>query len=266
MPTYSVILQGKLPAWPKNWAVGRKAKLIECIFEKIDYAYDNNVSIMAVVESNDEEKATELGRQKCLAECNLFSLCYGYQIELDLIHIQVEDLSNSSMIYVSAGTVRSFDPNEIMASKELEDGLSLVRKAINEKKSENLDILMRSIRWHALGEMELENKVDRFVKFWIALEVLVSKEQGNNDIKRIKNTLIAQFPENEKRIEENEVIGRLYGLRKEIIHKGRLSSQELTEFTQDLDSQLRQLEDILHDLLKAELNLPRQDLSKKYFL
>jgi hypothetical protein len=43
-------------------------------------------------------------------------------------------------------------------------------------------------------------------------------------IKRLKNALITLFPENEEKIKDNELIGRLYVLRKEIFHQAHSSN------------------------------------------
>ena len=115
MPTYNVVFCGKLPVWPKDWDVGKSVKLIDCEFEKIDYASNDNVSVEVVVEADDEDEASEIGRQKCLVECDLFRLCYGYPIRLDFVHIQVDELSNSGRSYFSAGTVWAVDPKKFIA-------------------------------------------------------------------------------------------------------------------------------------------------------
>jgi len=93
MPRYKVIFHAKLHAWPKDWDVGKGAKLIECIIEKIDYSSNDNVSVEMVVEAGDEDEAMEIGWEKCLDECDLFHLCYGYPIKLDLVHIQVDEIA-----------------------------------------------------------------------------------------------------------------------------------------------------------------------------
>jgi len=151
MTKYEVIMHGKLPMWPKDWAVGKEMMLINCVFGHIDYQKDNNVSVATVVEASDENQAEEIGRQECLAECNLFSLCYNYPIQLDLIHIQVDELPHFQRSFFSMGSIWAVDESTMMTSRELEDSLSLVKQAIAGKSVEDLDILRRSIRWTILS-------------------------------------------------------------------------------------------------------------------
>jgi hypothetical protein len=140
-----------------------------------------------------------------------------------------------------------------------------VHGALKEENSDNIDLLKRAINWYTLGKMEKESNIDRFIKFWIALEVLVDNEEGN-DVQKVKNALKKMYPEIEAKIQQDGIIGsKIFSLRGKIFHEGKLSSGELQNPKLDIVIQLRQTEDILTDLLRFKLGLPSKTLSRKYF-
>ena len=263
MPTFKIEMRGRIPYWPDDWAIGRCIEIAGCTF--IRENQDLNLCIKTEVEANSDIEARELGYKICLTASNIFAFCYNNPVSLDETWMGVEEeisgMKTGFASYSIAATIVKHDVTTAM----LESAISDVQRSLNAKTSEELDSLERAIRWQALGKKELKSKIDRFIKLWVALEVLVSKETGN-DVQKVKNALKALYPEIAKEIDQSEVVGRcIYALRKEIFHEGKLLPQELQDPKLNLSLQLRQLEDILNDLLRAELNLLSLNLSKKHF-
>lgn len=116
---------------------------------------------------------------------------------------------------------------------------------------------MRVIHWQAIGQRETKSQIDHFIKFWIALEVLVDGK-GKDVVKEVEGPLLKLYPScPEQKIKD--VVGRIYGIRGKIVHYGIQEPESVEE-------KLKQLEAILGDLLKLRLGLNFKALAQQYLL
>lgn len=179
-----------------------------------------NISIKTEVRAKNESKAKDLGSQLCIAECQIFAFCSDALLILDSAFgfRVIEKASNKAG--VSMGCITVIMNSSALTTKQLESALFTTIKAL--KDSDDLDYLNRAIHWRSLGKMEFGSKIDRFIKFWIALEVLVDNEDGN-DVQKVKNALKKVYPELKEKIQQDGIVGsKIFALREEIFHEGKL--------------------------------------------
>lgn len=265
MPTYEVEMYGSLFNWPNDWTIDKSVKLIDCTFTRLNQ--DKNVSVRTELKAENESDAKDVGSFICRTESEIFAFCSDTVLLLDSTFVRVkEKASDIGTGFKSFSMDMILAPSTSLTTIQLETSLSRVQETLKQKSRNELSAIERAIRWHALGEMEKESKIDRFIKFWIALEVLANTEKGN-DVQRVKNALKTVYPEIAGKIDASPIVGRyIYSVRKEIFHRGKLLSGELQGSALDVDTQLRQLEDILIDLLRHKLGLPPKSLAKRYFV
>lgn len=103
-----------------------------------------------------------------------------------------------------------------------------------------------SLRWFVAAMQDEE--VDSFLKYWIALEILAMG--GTTDVRRLNESLARayQIPYNEAA--QRFAVGRLFGLRSQIVHEGRLTPIH--------GNLLKYLEALYIDLLFAQIKLPNE--------
>jgi hypothetical protein len=156
------------------------------------------------------------------------------------------------LLYVDIKAVRNDMP-----TKEQLEAISKAQNTIeSERDDEKKEALIRAIHWQARGRREKESKIDRFLYFWIALEVLV-KGEGEKVVGKIKDFLSEVYPDvNKQKI--SEIVGRIYGVRADIVHFG-------VRQPSDLDVRVLQLEKIVADLLRKQLGLKFKALSEQVF-
>jgi hypothetical protein len=259
---YEIEMHGSLFYWPDDWPLDKEIVCIECTFTRV--SKDKNVSIRTELEAENESKARETGLNRCRVESEIFAFSSDTMLILDSTNIRVkEKTSQLATGFASVSTNAIIAPHVDLTAEQLISALSIVQE--NFRKSDSLVGLKRAIHWYTLAKLEKESKIDKFIKYWIALEVLTDKEKGN-DVQQVKNALKTAYPEIEGRIEQDGIIGRcIYALRKEIFHEGKRRSDELNDSQLDINVQLKQIEAILKDLLRYEMGLSRRDFAKQYF-
>lgn len=194
-----------------KWPEGEEVRLLGCRFKGGSSELDLIVQIE--VEANNEEEAIQFGLEKSEDAINLFQFCADLDVYKDSTQVTIREKGSS----VSTGVV-TLSMGAFLASYEPLPAryLSNINKAQITIDSENdvvkKESLMRVVHWYARGRREKESKIDRFLMFWIALEILVDG-RGDKVIRKIKSHIIPIYPD----IDENkiaEVIGRIYGMRK----------------------------------------------------
>ncbi len=239
--------------WPEN----KEVKLLDCSFTHGNDPYEFFVKTEVAAENEDD--ARRLGCDKCEDAIDFFRFCTGEDVLTSSSQVTVRKKGSaySTGNLSLNGGVLIASPNPL-TSEQLEN-LSRAQIAIEEEQNEEKkEALKRAIHWHARGHLEMESKIDRFIKFWIGLEVLVEYEEGKNDVIKVKKCLKSLYPESDME-KIGEVVGRIYGIRKEIVHHGVRQPKEL-------DDKLGQLENIFTDILRVRLALQPKFLAKCYFV
>jgi hypothetical protein len=253
MSIFEVKISGNLY---RNWPNEVNFNLLDCHFAKGNGIREFYIN--TEVETNDTEDAKYLGLHKCLTPFRLFKFCIDEQVELDCNHIIVKEkgspVSNSTVSFDSCIVLVKSEP---LTAEQLEAIHKVQTKFETEKDEEKKELLKRAIHWFELGKLETQSKIDRFIKFWIALEVLVGGK-GSGLVSKIKTKLTPLYP-NINNQKNSETVGRMYGVRKEIIHYGWRKPEEL-------DKSLELLENIMVDLLREQFGLNSKYLAKKFFI
>lgn len=242
MPSFEVSIPGTLY---RNWPAGEEIRLVGCVFQPGDNARDFVVS--TEVNAPDEDAARQIGRDQCVDATNLLAFCMDEQVNLEINQDHVRETE----VAVSTGSISSSAGAALVVdappTTEQIEALRQAHTTIDAEPDEvRKEALIRSIHWQARGRREVQSTLDRFINFWIALEVLVRGE-GTKVVPKVKEQMMVLYPEaNEKQVAE--MIGRIYGIRADIVHRG------ITE-PQDFRTKLDQLEDITADLLRHRLGL-----------
>lgn len=250
IPIYICTMIGSLNRmWPK----GKEIHLNGCKFSQRSDVYEFNVE--TEVKADNIEDVRLLAKNRCNDSINLLSFSIGEIISLDDLKVTIkEKRTNITHAQVNLPCIIRIKNNSCITSKHLFE-IEKVEKYILNIKEEYQEILKRSMHWWILGKKESDT-VDRFIKLWISLEILV-EGKGNKLIKKVKNELTKIYPNiNEENI--NIVIGRVYGIRADIVHEGLRDPQKVSEYT-------KQLEAILEDILSFKLKTNFQSYSKKYY-
>lgn len=253
MPIFEVTIPRRLL---RKWPEAEEVKLLGCWFKGGNSELDLIVQIE--VEAKNEEEAIQLGLEKSEDAINLFQFCADLDIYSNSTQVTVREKGTSvSTGIVTCGIgafIASYDP----LPKQY---LSNINKAQITIDSENdvvrKESLMRVAHWYARGRQEKESKIDRFLMFWIALEILVDG-RGKMVTRKVKDQLSQIYP-NRNVDKIAEVVGRIYGIRGDIVHQG-------VRQPENLDEKLKQLEDIFSDLLTARLGLSPKYISESFFV
>lgn len=229
---------------------------MDCQFSKGSGTHD--FLIYTEVKATNSEEARRIGFFLCQDAINLLEFCMDEPVHIKQgpVHVRVKGSNvTTGLMPLLYGNVKARFNNI-----PTEEQLKAVSKAQNtiesEKNDEKRESLIRAIHWQARGRRELQSKIDQFINFWIALEVLV-KGEGEKVVSKIKDSLIEIYPNvNEQNI--SEIVGRIYGVRADIVHFG-------VKQPHDLDVRVLQLEKILADLLRKQLGLKFKALSEQVF-
>lgn len=249
IPIYICTMLGSLDSqWPKD----NKIKLLGCKFSQRSNVHE--FSVETEVKADDIDDARLLAKNKCSDSVNILSFFVG-KISLDIHKVTIKEKGvNMTHAQVDIPCVLTINNNSCITSKQLFD-IEKVENYMLSIKEESQEVLKRSMHWWVLGKKESDT-IDRFIKLWISLEILV-EGKGNKLVKKVKKELIKIYPSiNEENI--NIVIGRVYGIRADIVHEGLRDPQKVSEYT-------KQLETILEDILSFKLGTNFQSYSKKYF-
>lgn len=250
IPNYTFKMRGKLlRPWPKTETI----KLLDCIFKPGPKKRD--FFIQTEVYADEQENAKISGRRNCKDAINFFELIIQEQILLDNNYeeIKKENENSTQVSNYLPSKITITNPN-LLSNSQIKE-IKKAQNIINDLDEEQHEILIKSLHWWANGKRE-QDRIDQYIKFWIALEILV-EGKGQKLVKKVKEQLIQLYPNSdEKNI--RELVGRIFGLRGNIVHKGLREPQEVINYT-------RQLETILEDLLSSRLNLQFKVKAEKYF-
>jgi len=252
MPRFEVEMGGHLY---RKWPSGQEITLLGCRFAP--GGNEREFVVRVEVEADTEEAARKAGREQCQNATYLFEFCTGESVDLDESRDRVKQKGEK----VTTGMISGCAFATIVSNKPLnEQQLAAVVGAESiiqrEQDDERKEVLKRAIYWQALGRRETQSQIDRFIKFWIALEILV--EEGYSTVPlKAKRGLTGLYPQCDKeRI--NNVVGRIYDVRGKIVHHGIREPENLKQ-------RLNQLEDILGDLLRKRLGLDFKALAGRHF-
>ncbi len=253
--------------WPEE-KKSEQIPLARCTFRMGDSEFQFIVE--TIIDAIDENDARKLGRERCMIAAYLFSFLIGEgsnqnQANLDLTQIGIWPLVSPLKFktYEKNFTMDCIIVNPLPLSKEQLDAINSAEKAINEFKDESNNLL-RSIRWRALGQQDVEDKIDKYIKLFISLEVLVVKE---NKIAPILSKLYPEADMGKLR----EIVNDLAEVRGVIQHAGARRQDEIESLKKrskelDFDVCLDKLERLLIDLLRDKLTLPPKRLLNKYLI
>lgn len=242
-------MKGKLY---RNWPENKEIVLINCIFKP--GINKRNFSIQTNIKANDKKEACILGKEICKDAVNLLEFCIGEKVELSNKFKEIKEISELKTDGI-ANPLCGFEivRDEPLTSEQLEK-IEEVQSTLLIAEEEQKLIIIKSLHWWSLGKRESDN-IDRFIKLWIALEVLVEGE-GEKVVNKVTKDLKELYSSFDQR-GGKELVGRIYGMRGNIVHRGFRDPRDVMEKTQ-------QLEAILEDLLSLHLNTKFKGLTREY--
>lgn len=252
MPTFEVMLPGTLY---RRWPASEEIRLADCVFNQ-----GNNPREFFVhteVEARSDDAARQIGREKCLDAVNLLEFCMKEQVDLWTNQDQVRE--KEAVVSTGSASISAVVPLVAEAPPTAEQMIAIntAQTTIGaETDEERREGLLRAIHWQARGRREAQSKIDRFIKCWMALEVL-SGGAWKKVVVNVRDQLIQLYPEVESQRVESVVQG-LYGIRGNIVHSG-------VREPRNLQTRLEQLEAVVADLLRARLGLTSAALSECFF-
>ncbi|MBN1904068.1 MAG: hypothetical protein JW927_03130 [Deltaproteobacteria bacterium] len=253
MPDYLITMRGNLF---RPWPPGEEIKLLSCKFTPGDKSCDFEVQVE--ISAKDDNEAMNIGRDMCSDAVDLLEFCLDEQTFLNSREIYLKPLESSEGTGICDFGLHLCAVDNKPPSEEQMAAIRKVINIYNENKGfENQEILARIIHWQASGRRESQSDIDRFLKFWIALEVLVGGA-GKVVVKKIKKHLASLY-DNINTQNVGELIGRIYGVRCAIFHFGIRHPNELKK-------RLKELEDIFNDLLRSKLGLEFKAFAKRHIL
>jgi len=135
------------------------------------------------------------------------------------------------------------------SSEEVAKNLENVFVRVKGIDSRERSRLQLAARWFRRGH-EASNEIDKFLFLWTALEVYPGK--GNTDIVKNVSEVVAALAGSAVTVQEVKAqleIGRLYGKRSEIVHKGQAFVEE--ERREAFEKQLEKLHSIVVACLRS---------------
>lgn len=253
MPRFKVKIPGHLY---HKWPSGEEITLADCCFTSGNN--DREFIVHTEIDAENKEQARRNGRKICLDAIHLLEFCIEEQVDLDERRVCVRrkesDITTGWLLLTTDAIIvedSSLTTEQLEVVKDAQNALA------SEQNAEKKESLMRAIHWQALGRRETKSQIDRFIKFWIALEVLV-EGKGNKLVKKVKKSLTKLYPYCEEQ-KVRDTVGRIYGIRGYIVHFG-------TREPEFLEEKLKQLEAILGDLLRLRLGLSFKAFAQQYFL
>jgi hypothetical protein len=127
------------------------------------------------------------------------------------------------------------------------DEIKEAEKALLSKPSQEKNRISLSLRWFSMATYD--SGIDAFLKYWIALETLAMPDDTN--IKPLREILAKASSIETQKIDDSFGIGRIYGLRSDIVHKG-------LQVTLDIPF-LFYMSRLYSDVLFEVLGLPRMN-------
>ena len=252
MPKFEVEMDGRLYC---KWPSGQEVALLGCRFAPGNS--DREFIVCTEVEADAKEASRKAGHEQCRDATYLFEFCTGEPLDLD----ERQDRIRRKGDEVTTGTkVLPVDIILALDTPRTKEQFTAAAKAESiiqrEQDDEAKEVLRRAIHWQALGHRETQSQIDRFIKFWVALEILV-EGKGKKVVNKVTKELLQIYPHcAEKTI--HDVVGHIYGVRYDIVHLGMREPEYVKQ-------RLEQLEDILDDLLRKRLGLDFKALAGRHF-
>ena len=250
---FEVEIQGKLLY--SKWPPGEEIVVGDCRF--IPGEEERGFTVHTEVEAKDENQASKEGKEKCIDAVHLLELCIDEEVYLDESQVRVRkkgDVWTGLKCYTTDVILAKDSPLTVEQLEEIKKAQNTLKGEKDPRKRESL---MRAIHWQAFGRRETRSRIDRFIKFWIALEVLV-EGRGEKVVYKVEKELRTLYPScSRQRIKS--LVKRIYGLRGDVVHSGEREPEGLEE-------KLKQLEAILEDLLRSRLGLNFKALTKRYLV
>lgn len=243
MPTFEVMIPATIfKAWPEG-------KVLEVMDVKVTLRKGSkfNLEIFTRLAEQDEQSALVVARKRIEDALNFVSVCVGDQMQVVLSksedrirEISSEVWTGTSRIAMSA-TLTDSKPIDESAFPAVESGYQNLTKL----PSEDLELTKTVLRWRDKGIRE-ENRIDKFLAYWISLEILVHGRGKDVKIKVVSNLTKATPHIDEAKTKD--VVGRIYGVRGDIVHVGVMEHAEL-------EIRTNQLKEILDALTRAKIGL-----------
>jgi hypothetical protein len=247
---FEVSIPGELDCdWPKDV----KVDLDGCSFS--EGGSSRNFLARTEVQANNQDEAMLNARQKCDDAANILEFLIGRCVILSSSNITIKRKGESHALGICSLGCNACISGDI-TNKELH-ALENVRSALDKETASEKKSLAISIRWRARALREHESEIDRFLRLWIALEVLVEGE-GQKLVDKVTFKLKGLYPKvDEQKIKR--IVGPIYGMRGDIVHKG-------IHRPQDLNQELVRLGCIYDDLLKEKLSIESSHSSAEHFV
>lgn len=247
---FDISIPGELDCY---WPINLKIDLDGCLFSGVNNL--KNFWAKTEVNATNEDDAKLYGRQKCDDAADILEFLIGRRVILSPSNITIKRKGETSALGFCSTKMHALISGYI-TDKELQI-LENVRSVLDQETASDNESLRISIRWRARALRGSESEIDRFLRFWIALEVLVEGE-GRSLVDKVALKLKCLYPNIEEQ-ELKKIVGHIYGMRGDIVHRGM-------HHAQDLAQKLKQLECIYDDLLKDKLGIEPNYSLNKYFV
>ncbi|MBA3473507.1 MAG: hypothetical protein H0T57_09835 [Rubrobacter sp.] len=148
-----------------------------------------------------------------------------------------------------------------VVNKQGEELVSEVLEKLSSLDNSTQNRIRLALRWYqrSFGDDRLvrdtvEGQIDDFINSWLALETLVM--EGTTNIAPVKRMLGEIHGLDAQRVVDLFPIGRIYGLRGDILHEGQIHGLK--------DGLTRFMTDVFADLLLHVLDLPSGENTRRY--
>lgn len=248
MTRYTVEMQGN---WTRAWP-NQPIPFLDCVFNGDESVSRGGFRVFTEIQAQNDEEARHQGRERIEEACYFFEFCLGGSMLL--VPNQVATRREGSIVSevaISVGmqaTVYSPTPPTPHDLQRLND--------VQNKIKQN-DCLRRVIRWWGEARRETE-PIDRFIKLWVAFEVLTKSQYGSKQfIGNAKECLAKLYPNHDK-VKIAQLVNKLKETRSDVfLHKGEWDIQKA-------QSQGLILEAVLEDLLTEYFGLPAKQEVGRY--
>ena len=160
MTVFEYEIQGKLPCC--IMPIGKKFDLLGCSFTYLGHIKTGDVPsihIQTKIEAKDSNEAERMGYEMCKDAAYLLEICIGDRVYFDMEEETRSRSNNANAFDRKSDSLPIYTLEEIAKSKIF----------LNLSKS-----VKRSIHWYN-GACREANKIDAFLKLWIAFEILSGK-------------------------------------------------------------------------------------------
>jgi len=222
---------------------------------------DDYLEIIAPCSSQDRNQVVAEGRQKIEPLLSIIRLLLGERplderMLEDVLEIDEKPKLGAQTLPVRREINFPLERYDTSRINELQDAL----RGSEDLAAPGRDPLLLALRWYWKAVQE-KRDVDKYIAFWIALEILVTKgEEGkivNLTRDFLQSSLLSQFDKGV--IKQKLWIGGLYGLRRDIVHNG------LNRLPEEKSDYLDRLQEIVEEIIRCNLGLTSKGSLLKYF-